>query len=158
MRMRFLLRIIILTFLTANQSFGQVSDTALKVIQTGNSLELSYKLINEKGEPIPIMFVKEEKDAFPGGWDSLLHFINCNLTYPKSAIDDNYEGKVFTKFTVNKEGEVGNIEILRGVRYDLDSTCLHLVSIFPRWSPFKFPGNEKVLIKYILPVTFTLTH
>ena len=153
-----MLKIIVLTFLTVNQSFGQASDTSLKVIKTGNSLELSYRLVNDKGEPIPMIFVEEENDAFPGGWDSLLHFINRNLFYPKSAIDDNYEGKVFTKFTVNEEGKVGNIEILRGVRYDLDSACLHVVSIFPRWNPFKFPGNEKVLIQFLLPVTFSLTH
>jgi hypothetical protein len=158
MDMRFVLIILFLTFLTANQSFGQASDTSLKVIETGNSLELSCRAINEKGDPVPILLVKEESDSYPGGWDALLQFINSKLIYPKSAIDDNYEGKVFTRFTVNCEGIVGNIEIIRGLRYDLDSTCLHVLSILPRWNPFKFQGSEKVLIQYILPIKFTLTH
>jgi protein TonB len=158
MNMRSVLKILIFTFLAANQSFGQASDTSLKSINTGNSLELSYRAINEKGEPVPFTLVEEESESFPGGWDSLSQFIHRKLTYPKSAIDDNYQGKVFTKFTVNCEGNVGNVEIVRGVRYDLDSVCLHLVSIFPRFSPFKFPGHEKILIQYLLPISFTLTN
>jgi protein TonB len=158
MNMKFVLMILLLTFLAANQSFGQASDTSLKNIKTGNSLELSYRAINEKGEPVPIALVEEESESYPGGWDSLLQFIHRKLIYPKSAIDDNYQGKVFTKFTVNSEGIVGNVELQRGVRYDLDSSCLHVVSIFPRFKPFKFLGNEKILIQYLLPITFTLTN
>jgi outer membrane biosynthesis protein TonB len=156
--MRYTLIILFLIVIAGNQSFGQVSDTSLKMINTGNSLELSYRVINEKGESIPVAFVEEESESFPGGWDSLLQFIHRKLIYPKSAIDDNYQGKVFTKFTVNCNGEVGNIEILRGVRYDLDSACFHVVSIFPRFKPFKFPGYDKILIQYLLPITFTLTN
>ena len=158
MKMRFVLKILFLTFLVVNKCFGQVSDTSLKIITTGNSLELSYRAINEKGEPVPILLVEEESDSYPGGWDSLLQFITSKLIYPKSAVDDNFEGKVFTRFTVNCEGKVGNVEILRGVRYDLDSACLHVVGILPRWNPYKFSGSEKVLIQYVLPVKFTLTH
>jgi protein TonB len=158
MKMKFVIIMLFLTFLAANQSFGQASDTSLKIINIGNSLELSYRAINEKGEPVPFASVEEESESFPGGWDSLLQFIHRKLIYPKSAIDDNYQGKVFTKFTVNCQGKVGNVEILRGVRYDLDSACLHVVSIFPQFKPFKFPGNEKILIQYLLPITFTLTN
>jgi periplasmic protein TonB len=158
MNMRLILKILFFTFLAANQSFGQVSDTSLKIINTGNSLELSYRAINDKGEIVPFSLVEEESESFPGGWDSLLQFIHRKLIYPKTAIDDNYQGKVFTKFTVNCEGIVGKVEILRGVRYDLDSACLHVVSIFPRFKPYRFPGYEKILIQYLLPFKFTLTN
>ena len=143
--------------MTTNKFFGQTADTSLKIINTGNSLELSYRAINEKGEAVPHALVEEESESFPGGWDSLLQFIHRKLIYPKTAIDDNYQGKVFTKFTVNCEGIVGNVEIIRGVRYDLDSACLHVVSIFPRFKSYKFPGYEKISIQYLLPITFTLT-
>jgi TonB family protein len=130
-------------------------DSSLKVIKIGNGLELSYKPINAKGESVPFISVQEMPE-YPGGWNSLSKFLIRNLNYPKKAIENSIQGKVFTSFTVDCEGKVGNVKTLTGVSPELDSTCLYVVSIIPRWKPFRSVDNQ-ILIQFILPVTFVLT-
>jgi TonB family protein len=135
--------------------FGQIQDTSMRVIKTGNWMELSFKAINKAGETVPFIMV-QEMPQYPGGWDSLSKFLLRNLNYPKKAIDLNIEGRVYTSFTVDSKGKVGNCKTFRGVNPVLDSTCLHIVSIIPDWTPFKSTDNQ-ILIQYLLPVRFILT-
>ena len=137
------------------QIFGQILDSSLRVIETGNWIELSYKAINKDGETVPFIMV-QEMPQYPGGWDSLSKFLLGNLNYPKKAIDNNIEGKVYTSFTVDNKGKVGNVKTFRGVDPQLDSTCLYVVSIIPDWIPFK-SVDEQILIQFLLPVRFMLT-
>ena len=146
--------IILLIFITI-QTFGQISDSSLKVIETGNWIELSYKAIDKDGKDVPFIMV-QEMPSYPGGWDSLSKFLLSNLEYPKKAIDNNIEGKVYTSFTVDIKGKVGNVKTFKGADPVLDSTCLDVVSRIPDWIPFKSDNNQ-ILIQFILPVKFMLT-
>ena len=137
------------------QCFGQIPDSSMRVIETGNWIKLSYKAINKEGETVPFIMVQEMPE-YPGGWDSLSKFLLRNLNYPKKAIDNNIEGKVYTSFTVDSTGKVGNCKTFRGVNPELDSTCLYVVSIIPNWIPFKATDNQ-ILIQFMLPVSFILT-
>jgi protein TonB len=139
-----------------NQSYGQATDTSLKSIKTGNWLELSYRPVNDAGEPVSFLIL-EEMPSYPGGWDSLSKFIMRNLNYPKSAVRDSVQGRVITRFAVDSEGKVSKVETLKGVRYDLDSACIHVISIIPKWNPFRQSSKEKIWIQFILPVKFTMT-
>jgi protein TonB len=154
--MKILIKIVFLTFFIINQSYGQAADTSLKAIATGNWLELSYRPVNEEGKPVSFLFI-EEMPSYPGGWDSLSKFIMRNLDYPKSAVRDSIQGRVLTRFAVDCEGKVSKVETFKGVRYDLDSACMHVVSILPRWIPFKQSTKEKIWIQFILPVKFLMT-
>jgi TonB family protein len=146
---------ILLMLFTSKANFGQISDSTSKIIQTCNSLELSYSVINEKGESLPFIMV-EEMPEYPGGWDSLKNYIEKNLNYPKRAFDNNIQGKVFTSFTVDCKGRVGNVATYRGVDHDLDSTCIHVINSMPPWKPYKAFENS-ILIRFLLPVKFVIT-
>jgi len=135
--------------------FGQIPDSSLRVIETGNWIELSYKAINKEGETVPFIMV-QEMPQYPGGWDSLSKFLLKNLNYPKKAIDNDIQGKVYTSFTVDSKGKVGNVKTFGGVSPELDSTCLYVVSIIPDWIPFK-STDDQILIQFLLPVRFILT-
>jgi hypothetical protein len=154
--MKILIKIVFLTFFIVNQSYGQEADTSNKAIVTGNWLELSYRPVNEDGKPVSFLFI-EEMPGYPGGWDSLSKFILRNLDYPKSAVRDSIQGKVLTRFAVDCDGNVSKVETYKGVRYDLDSACIHVVSILPRWIPFKQSSKQKIWIQFILPVKFLIT-
>jgi TonB family protein len=148
-------KILLYFLLLPIQISGQIRDSSLKVIDTGNWLELSYKAINKDGETVPFIMV-QEMPQYPGGWDSLAKFLLRNLNYPPKAIDNNIEGKVYTSFTVNCKGEVGNVNTFRGANPELDSACLHVVSIIPDWIPFK-SDDDQILIQFLIPVRFILT-
>jgi hypothetical protein len=153
--MKLTYKILLILLLLPFQISGQILDSSFKVIETGNWMELSYKAINKKGETVPFIMV-QELPKYPGGWDSLSKFLERNLIYPKRAIDNNIEGKVFTSFTVDCKGKVGNVKTFRGVNPELDSTCFYVVSIIPDWIPFK-SDDDQILIQYLLPVRFILT-
>jgi TonB family protein len=98
----------------------------------------------------------EEMPEYPDGFDALAKFIVDTLKYPQSAIDDSVSGRVFTKFTVDPNGKVKDVKTLRGLRADLDSACVWVISIMPDWKkPGKLNGKA-VSVSMVLPIRFVI--
>ena len=140
--------------ISTNICTGQIPDSSFKIIKGLSGLELSYKPITVNGEDIPFERI-QQLPKYPGGWNSLSNFFLRNFSYPKTAIENNIQGKVFTSFTVDCEGNVGNVKTLMGVSPELDSTCLQVVNKMRKWKPFK-PTDNQILINFILRVKFVL--
>jgi len=147
---------ITLFFLIAYPISGQVNDTNLKKIETGNWLELSVKQVNDQGEEMPFVASVDEMPKYPRGFNALAKFIIKNLEYPKSAIEDNIEGRVLTSFIVNSRGQVDKIKVIEGVRNDLDSTCIQTLNKMPDWSPVTNRNIENISFQFYLPIRFLL--
>ena len=80
--------------------------------------------------------------------------IQENLRYPESARDAGIEGRVFLQFTVNKQGDVEDAGVVRGLQEDLDEAALQAL----RQAKF-VPGRqagEVVPVKMSIPITFRL--
>ena len=151
-------RVIFIILLTFNPLYllrGQDADSSLKILETGNWLELSYQPVDEKGEKVPFIYI-EEMPCYPGGFDALAKFIVTNLNYPNSAIKDSVQGRVLTSFIVNWEGKVVNVKTWKGVRQDLDSACVHVIELLPPWKPIKYRYEQKIGIRFLLPIHFIL--
>lgn len=58
--------------------------------------------------------VVEDMPEFPGGMSALVDFMSKNVKYPKSAIDNDIEGKTFVEFVVEKDGSVSNVRTKKG--------------------------------------------
>jgi len=54
-----------------------------------------------------ILITVENAPEFPGGVEKMYEYIGQNLVYPKTAQRDNIQGKVFVKFVVTKDGDIG---------------------------------------------------
>ena len=52
------------------------------------------------------------------------------------------------QFTIDTDGEMRDIRVLRGVREDLDAEALRVISSSPKWEPGMRDGKA-------VPVTFT---
>jgi TonB family protein len=154
--MKLIFKILLIYTLCTYQGFGQALDSSAKKIETGNWLDLSFKTINEKGEPIPFVSSSDILPKFPGGYKALGEIIGKNLIYPKSAIDGKIEGRVYTSFTVDWKGKVVNVRVVESVRYDLDSVCVQALSKIPSWTPGTNSMNEKVSFQFYLPIKFLL--
>jgi len=64
----------------------------------------------------------ETKPKFKDGKDeTLLKWINDNSVYPKICIDNNIEGRVWVGFTIDHQGKVTDVHILRNVDPYLDA-------------------------------------
>ena len=59
------------------------------------------------------------------------------------------------KFTVFKDGGVGNVEVMEPVHPLLDAEAVRVVSLLPKWTPGIIDG-EPVNVWYRLPISFRL--
>ena len=98
----------------------------------------------------------EVKPTFNGGsaGDFSL-WVNENLKYPKSAYEAGAQGRVTLQFTIGKDGNVGDVKVLRGCHPDLDAEAIRVVSSSPAWTPGYVKG-QPVKVTYTFPVVFAL--
>ena len=102
-----------------------------------------------------IFVAVEQMAEFPGGQAALMKWLSNNIRYPEAAAQNDIQGRVVVKFVVEKDGSIGNAEIIRGVDKDLDREALRVVKKMPKWQPGK---NNGVTVRsyFTLPVTFKL--
>lgn len=106
-------------------------------------------------EAVPFALV-EKKPSFMGGdANEFSKWVNKHLVYPEIAKENGVQGKVILGFTVNKDGTVSNIKVLRGVDSSLDKEAIRVVSMSPKWTPGQNAGSN-VKVSYTFPVVFQL--
>ena len=80
-------------------------------------------------------------------------WVNQRLVYPESLKKQGIQGRVTLQFTVQADGTVSNVRVLRGVHPDLDNEAVRVVSSSPKWKPGKYKDKE-VPVTYTFPVIF----
>lgn len=93
---------------------------------------------------------------YPGGMPALMQWLGLNIRYPEAAQLNNVQGRVVVKFVVEKNGSIGNVEIVKGVDKDLDKEAMRVIKSMPRWTPGKKDGVP-VRTYFNLPVNFRLS-
>jgi hypothetical protein len=117
-----------------------------------------FDLSNEQG-----LFIEfEQLPQFPGGDRALINYIIQNTIYPQTAVDDSITGKVFTIFAVNIDGSIDDVQIIRGVRSDIDSECIRVIKDMPTWKPGEVmkeahKGHYWTKFRMFYSITFTFT-
>lgn len=99
----------------------------------------------------------EKAPEYPGGQTALANYINKNLAYPQSAVDNGTSGTVQVTFIVDEHGKVLNPQVTSGKQlgYGLADETLTAFNKMPSWTPGTVHG-KKVKTRMILPVTFEL--
>ena len=106
-------------------------------------------------EAIPFQLV-EEKPSFMGGdANQFSAWVNKRLVYPEIAKENGVQGRVTLQFTVEKDGSVTKVKVLRGVDPSLDKEAVRVVSMSPKWKPGK-QRDRAVPVTYTFPVYFQL--
>ena len=98
-------------------------------------------------------FTKEPE--FPGGTDSLYKFLESNLKYPEDAKKDSIQGRVICRFTIDTDGSITDIRVLRSVHPSLDAEAVRVISAMPKWVPAETDG-KKTRCKFVFPVVFKM--
>jgi TonB family protein len=99
--------------------------------------------------------IVEQMPEYPGGTGAMLDFLGKNLKYPNEARDKNISGKVIVKFVVDKEGNIQDATIVRGIGAGCDEEALRVVRKMPRWKP-GYQNGKAVNVFFQLPVSFVL--
>ena len=106
-------------------------------------------------EAIPFQLV-EQKPSFNGGdANEFSKWVNSRLVYPEIAKENGVQGRVTLQFTVEADGRVTNVRVLRGVDESLDKEAVRVVSSSPKWKPGK-QRDRAVKGTYTFPVIFQL--
>ena len=106
-------------------------------------------------EAIPFQLV-EKKPMFQGGdANEFSKWVNSKLVYPEIAKENGVQGRVVLQFTVNPDGSVSNVKVLRGVDASLDKEAVRVVSSSPKWTPGK-QRDRAIKVTYTFPVIFQL--
>ena len=118
--------------------------------------EMVAKSESEDDDDDMIMgMIVEQKPVFPGGQKALMEFLKSNLVYPKAAQDSSIQGRVIVRFTIEKDGSITDVEVVRGVHPALDEEAVRVVSMMPKWKPGTQMGDT-VRTKFTLPVLFKI--
>lgn len=99
--------------------------------------------------------IVEQMPEFPGGDNALFKFLSDNVKYPRKARNKGITGKVYIHFVVDKEGNVTDISLLRGVSPEIDEEALRVMRLMPKWKP-GYQNGRAVSVMYNLPINFTL--
>ncbi len=104
-----------------------------------------------------VFFIVEEMPEFEGDdkGDKFRSYIAKNLSYPEDAAEKKISGKVFIQFTVETDGSVSNVKVVRGVDPLLDAEAMRVVKSSPIWKPGKQRG-QNVRVSFTFPINFVL--
>lgn len=97
----------------------------------------------------------ETQPEFPGGLSKFYKYLSNNTKYPKAARKDKIGGKVILSFVIEKDGHITEVEVLKGIRDDLDAEAVNVILRSPNWSP-GIQSGKAVRVKYNIDVNFNL--
>ena len=132
--------------------FDNEKDSSVTSYKEDGSTEMIRR--SEKDE---IYTIVETQAEFPGGLKEMYKFIQTNLKYPEVARKLSLGGKAFLKFVVNEDGNISNVEIIKGTGNDeMDEEAIRVVKLMPKWKPASMTGKE-VKCYFNLPLIYSLT-
>lgn len=135
--------------------FLNLEDDASIGIEIMDYVEAVVEEEEVEEEAIPFQLV-EEKPKFQGGdANDFTRWVNSRLQYPEIAKENGVQGRVTLQFTVNADGSVSNVKVLRGVDPSLDQEAVRVVSSSPNWTPGR-QRDRAVKVTYTFPVVFQL--
>ena len=133
--------------------FMNLEDDASLGVEIMDYVEVEEEEVEE--EAIPFQLV-EDKPSFQGGdANQFSKWVNSRLVYPEIAKENGVQGRVTLQFTVEKDGSVTKVRVLRGVDPSLDKEAVRVVSMSPKWKPGK-QRDRAVPVTYTFPVIFQL--
>ena len=134
--------------------FMNLEDDANLGVEIGDYIEEVQEEVIEE-EAIPFQLV-ETRPSFNGGdANEFSRWVNSRLEYPEIAKENGVQGRVTLQFTVEKDGSVTNVKVVRGVDPSLDKEAVKVVSSSPKWTPGK-QRDRAVRVTYTFPVIFQL--
>ncbi|WP_019948831.1 energy transducer TonB [Hymenobacter aerophilus] len=96
----------------------------------------------------------EVMPEFAGGQAALVKYLQRNLHYPTQALKAGVGGRVYIAFTVNTDGSITDVEVIKGLGYGTDEEASRVIRRMPAWKP-GYQNHRAVPVRYNLPITFT---
>jgi protein TonB len=113
-----------------------------------------------ESDSIRITATVRQVAEFPGEIQELYKYLQKNIKYPAGVSCDPgfhncYEGKVYLTFTVEADGSISGIKILKSITDApwADKEAIRIVSAMPKWEPARMQ-QKPVPMQVQLPIKF----
>ena len=97
----------------------------------------------------------EQMPEFPGGVEGLMRYLQQNVQYPPTAVQNDVQGRVIVQFIIDETGQVGDVKVVRSVSEEVDAEAVRVVKSLPKFEPGR-QGGEPVSVWYTLPIAFKM--
>ncbi len=163
-------------FLEDDESYEEKNEEVETITSdtVGSSVEERAPVITPpvREEELPVM-IPDQMPRFPGCEDEigsnqdkfncatqkLLGFIYEHIRYPGLARENGIKGNVSAQFVVEKDGRIGEVNIVRDIGAGCGREVLRVVELMDhkdlRWIPGRQHGKP-VRVRFTLPVKFEL--
>ena len=172
-----LITFIILTF-SQYKSFGQIVpikdankpyDKPINKANNKMETDFDFSVFNED---IKLQFIAPEEEcieedtrpfvkvqqmpSFQGGdLSTFRNWVRTKVIYPQYAYNNNIQGRVVSKFVIERDGSLTNIEILQSPDHTLSDEVIRVLKTSPKWKP-GIQRESPVRVVYTLPVDFRI--
>ena len=106
----------------------------------------------------PLVF-PEVMPAYPGGETQMFKDISTAMIYPPLCLENEFQGRVFVQFVVEKNGKISNVKILRQPEGDLGkmlgNEAIRVVKNLKEFTPGSLNGEPKRVVM-TLPIVFKM--
>jgi len=142
-----------------NLEINMEADFSTEIIPVVFDASASSSVVIEEEEEVILFAIIEDKPTFQGkdAETGFRDWVGKNTQYPAVAQENGITGRVFIEFTIDKDGSLTDIKILRGVDPLLDAEAMRVIKMSPKWQPGMQRGKA-VKVKYTFPFFFQLNN
>ncbi len=101
-----------------------------------------------------ILLIAEVQPKPEGGYESYYAQLSKNLKYPRQAIRQHVDGRVYVEFVVDRNGTVSQVKVIKGIGAGCDEEAMRVLAL-TKWEPGKQRGKP-VNVRMIIPVIFKM--
>jgi Ca-activated chloride channel family protein len=127
------------------QGYGNAPTSAMKVCE---------KKVDAEDLSIEVNENVEVAAYYSGGEPAMQLFIMANLIMPEAARTAGISGKVVISFTIEANGDITNVKVVKGLGYGCNEEAIRLVKLMKgKWIPKEVNGTfvkstEKIEVKF----------
>lgn len=103
----------------------------------------------------PVSGPVETMPSFPEGLNEWGAYLSKSISYPTNAAENGIQGRVIVEFTVETDGSLTNIKVVKGLEDSLDKEAIRVVKNSPKWKPAMQDGKY-IRCKFTTAVPFRL--
>lgn len=113
--------------------------------------------VKAQSDSIPVGLPDDLEASFNGGVKAMMQFIANEFKYPERAIEHGIQGKVYLRFTIQKDGVIRDIKVAKGIPDcpECDAEAVRIASKMPPWIPARRDGIP-IDSYYTFPLTFRI--
>ncbi|MFY0688693.1 MAG: TonB family protein [Cyclobacteriaceae bacterium] len=146
-----LISVVLIGLIGANIYFVNAASSNDNSVSNDQAIELAGNDVDDNN----IYTTVDQHPLYPGGISEYYNYIKNNLKYPDFARERGIEGKVMMEFVIEKNGSVGEINVVKGLGSGCDEEAFRLIRELPDFKPGVL-DKKFVRVKVVLPVEFVI--